>query len=439
MRKLLQFAVFLLAIAGVGLEPAIAGTTYAKPAVRDAWADSAASGDITDPGNSFVAAGWLSSTTPPARQYWNWALNYPSEGVRYLMQRGVVDWDTLETYAVGAVVRYTDGNLYQSLSASNIGNIPASGSAYWGPLTTITPTAGDNTGNVATTAFVHSAIAPLAPLASPALTGTPPAPPASPGTHPPQLATTAFVQNTVTSGALGFTPVQQGGGTGQGTNKLYIGWLSGSVLGLQVDTTNFAQNWPINVSGTAANITGTYGGSLTSAQVTGGLGFTPYNSSNPSGYISGINSAMVTGALGYTPPQPNGTGASGTWGISISGNAATATSASSASAVPWSGVSGHPTTVAGYGITDFASSNAQNGYIKLPGGLIMEWGYVASTGTSPQSATFPLAFPNGVYSITVTPTGAAPESWVIASGPSLVSFSVISGSGLAFYWHAIGH
>ena len=31
------------------------------------------------------------------------------------------------------------------------------------------------------------------------------------------------------------------------------------------------------------------------------LGFTPYNSTNPSGYISGITSAMVTTALGYTP------------------------------------------------------------------------------------------------------------------------------------------
>jgi hypothetical protein len=50
----------------------------------------------------------------------------------------------------------------------------------------------------------------------------------------------------------------------------------------------------------------------------------------------------------YTPSL-TGAGASGTWGISVSGNAATATSASS---VPWSGVTGKPTTVAGYGISD---------------------------------------------------------------------------------------
>ena len=41
--------------------------------------------------------------------------------------------------------------------------------------------------------------------------------------------------------------------------------------------------------------------SLLSADVTGALGFTPYNATNPAGYISGITSGMVTTALGYTP------------------------------------------------------------------------------------------------------------------------------------------
>lgn len=39
------------------------------------------------------------------------------------------------------------------------------------------------------------------------------------------------------TGALGFTPVQQGGGAGQGTNKIFIGW-SGSILKAQVDVTD---------------------------------------------------------------------------------------------------------------------------------------------------------------------------------------------------------
>jgi len=52
--------------------------------------------------------------------------------------------------------------------------------------------------------------------------------------------------------ALGFTPVQQGGGVNQFGNKLYLGW-SGNNLLLQVDATNFGSTWPINIGGTASN------------------------------------------------------------------------------------------------------------------------------------------------------------------------------------------
>ena len=52
--------------------------------------------------------------------------------------------------------------------------------------------------------------------------------------------------------------IQQGGGTGQGTNKIYIGWL-GTQLGLQVDTTNFGGSWPINISGSASQLVTTNG------------------------------------------------------------------------------------------------------------------------------------------------------------------------------------
>jgi hypothetical protein len=60
---------------------------------------------------------------------------------------------------------------------------------------------------------------------------------------------------------LGFTPVQQGGGTGQSTNKLYIGWsntLNGSAsLRLTVDSTDFGNTWPINISGTVSGTVAT--------------------------------------------------------------------------------------------------------------------------------------------------------------------------------------
>lgn len=43
---------------------------------------------------------------------------------------------------------------------------------------------------------------------------------------------------------LGFSPIQQGGGTGQGNNKLRIGWsLDGSGLRAQVDTSDLGKLW----------------------------------------------------------------------------------------------------------------------------------------------------------------------------------------------------
>jgi hypothetical protein len=53
---------------------------------------------------------------------------------------------------------------------------------------------------------------------------------------------------------LGFTPVQQGGGTDQLSNKVYIGWNS-STLNLQIDSTNYGSTWPINISGNASTAT----------------------------------------------------------------------------------------------------------------------------------------------------------------------------------------
>lgn len=44
------------------------------------------------------------------------------------------------------------------------------------------------------------------------------------------------------SATLTFTPVQQGGGSGQGSNKVYIGW-DGSGLKAQVDSTDLGRFW----------------------------------------------------------------------------------------------------------------------------------------------------------------------------------------------------
>lgn len=70
-----------------------------------------------------------------------------------------------------------------------------------------------------------------------------------------------------------------------------------------------------------------YLSSISSGNITTALGFTPYNSTNPSGYITSITSGDVTTALGFTPyDSTNPTGY-----ITSSGNAATATTATNLS------------------------------------------------------------------------------------------------------------
>jgi hypothetical protein len=88
-----------------------------------------------------------------------------------------------------------------------------------------------------------------------------------------------------------------------------------------------AATYGINISGNAASASAIAWGGITGKPTTvAGYGITDINTT-------------------YAPTLTGG-GASGTWAISISGTAA------NANVTPWSGVSGKPTTIGGYGITD---------------------------------------------------------------------------------------
>ncbi|WP_176556472.1 gp53-like domain-containing protein [Leclercia adecarboxylata] len=100
-------------------------------------------------------------------------------------------------------------------------------------------------------------------------------------------------------------------------------------------------------------------------------------------------------------------------------------------------------------MSSFIASFGNNGYQKLPGGLILQWGQnsMPAPGAS-NNVTFPIAFPSTAYAVVITTnasggatTGIAPSSttavtrtgfqWVRFAGSEYTSY----GTG---YWFAIG-
>lgn len=82
-----------------------------------------------------------------------------------------------------------------------------------------------------------------------------------------------------------------------------------------------------------------------------------------------------------------------------------------------------------------------NGYQRLPGGLIEQWGFTGTSGGNPVVVTFPVAFPNDCLNIQVSQIGAVASE----SHERIVSFTntgaVLGKStvGAGLYWRAIGY
>lgn len=82
-----------------------------------------------------------------------------------------------------------------------------------------------------------------------------------------------------------------------------------------------------------------------------------------------------------------------------------------------------------------------NGYEVLPSGKVNQWGIYTSGGGSPQSVTFPVAFPTACFAINIVPV-AGYENLNLANPPgsSKTGFTVnVQASGVSFSWTAQGH
>lgn len=132
----------------------------------------------------------------------------------------------------------------------------------------------------------------------------------------------------------------------EGTTAL--AFLAGDRVELRLTAGAFQYNadW---LEAFAANANNLASGTVPAARLTG-----TYNISISGNAATATNATQLGGVAASGYARTDGAGASGTWNISISGNAATATSATSAtnatnaSNVPWTGVSGRPTAVSSF-------------------------------------------------------------------------------------------
>lgn len=184
----------------------------------------------------------------------------------------------------------------------------------------------------------------FAPKANPTFTGNVIAPTVALGASDTRVATTAFVKGQNYQPNLGYTPIQQGGGANQLANKLYIGW-TGSKLNLQVDSSNFGpfalESWVYN------------------------------------NYAPLVNPTLLGSPKSTTTVKED-----------ISNNIAT-------TAYTHDMVVNHP--VNGFG---YRSAN-QNGFQRLPGGIMMQWGQVVTTtnGAGDAPINYPVPFNGTPYSV----------------------------------------
>lgn len=113
-----------------------------------------------------------------------------------------------------------------------------------------------------------------------------------------------FTAGAVVSG-LGFTPVQQGTGTGQSTSTLKMGWSGAGKIRVQVDNTDFGSTWPIDISGAAASATtATTAASATNAITVGGINpveFVRRGTANAMGLVWDSGAGYVYASVDGTP------------------------------------------------------------------------------------------------------------------------------------------
>lgn len=93
-------------------------------------------------------------------------------------------------------------------------------------------------------------------------------------------------------------------------------------------------------------------------------------------------------------------------------------------------------------VGQFTQNLTQNGWIKFPNGLIMQWGSATVIGTSPSTVTYPTTFPAAVL-LTISNIQSSTNSTTVATGVSSSTLSGLSliaavSTGVQVSWLAFG-
>ncbi|MDD2977909.1 hypothetical protein [Aquabacterium sp.] len=244
-------------------------------------------------------------------------------------------------------------------------------------------------GRTGAVTLVVADVSGAAPLASPAMSGAPTAPTAATGTNTTQVATTQFVNAEIAADAA---PIAHVGATGtaHGTATAAVsGFMSaadkskldGIAAGAQV-------NAVISVAGRTGAVT------LAVADVSGAA-------------------PLASPALTGTPTAPN----------AATGNRSQALATMQKFA------------------DEFAASISTNGWQKLPSGLIIQWGYIASRPSTASMHSFPISFPSECFGVWFVEqyTAQHNDSPKLYAAPTTSTFQIHSDSvAVPVRWITLG-
>lgn len=151
----------------------------------------------------------------------------------------------------------------------------------------------------------------------------------------------------------------------------------------------------------------------------------------------GAYEVIDTSTVNNYAPTKTGTGASGTWGINITGNAATVDTATDADKLDGYHASDIIKITAANAGGIVAASLTENGYAKFANGLILQWGNASGYDEDEKDnySTFPIAFSSTCFVVLLTSRKYMTTNRLY--NQSKTGFTWTSRSGL-ISWAALG-